>query len=99
MSEDATLERRRSSDIDISELKTLQQITIRQNARQFWMILVAVALGTAFIVTRETEWKLFKRSVIRYGDFVDWAGRTEKQNRQANNWESAPMLLHQGTEK
>ena len=85
--------------VDISELKTLQQITIKQNARQFWMILVAVVVATGFVVTRENEWKWFKKSVIRYGDFSDWCQRTEKLNRTANNWEAAPMVLHYGEDK
>jgi hypothetical protein len=86
------VERRRVM-VDFSELKELQQITIKQNARQLWIILMAVVVATTFIATRESEWKWFKKNTVKVNEFTSWCTRTEKINRvSGNNWEAATFV-------
>jgi hypothetical protein len=83
-----------SVSIDLARFHEKTDIIIKQNARQWWVMIVFLIAATAFVVTRESEWRWFKANVIRRAEFAQWAYRTEKASR-ANGvaWEAAEMPM------
>jgi hypothetical protein len=85
--------------IDLARFNEKTDIIIKQNARQWWVMLTGlittfglVVVATAAIVTFANEWKWYKRNVIRWNEFTYWSGKTESLNADRGiHWRAAEM--------